>query len=133
MSRELPDCHRSRERLERGRKVRKRAAHTHTCCSWSPPLIKTSGWVLTHKQNPCCSWVRFCSFSLWPARVWTEKPTQNLYSVLQILVFSGFYFALGRFSPQRHGSCRILRKVKEVRVPLLLNVRLLLLPMSDAE
>lgn len=30
-----------------------------------------------------------------------------------------------RFSPQRHGSRLILRKVKEVRVPLLLKVKLL--------
>ncbi len=30
-----------------------------------------------------------------------------------------------RFSPQLHGSCLILRKVKDVRVPLLLKVRVL--------
>lgn len=30
-----------------------------------------------------------------------------------------------RFSPQRHGSCLILRNVKDVRVPLLLKVKLL--------
>ncbi len=35
-----------------------------------------------------------------------------------------------RFSPQRQGPCLILRKVKEVRVPLLLKVRLLWVPRS---
>lgn len=41
-----------------------------------------------------------------------------------------FYCSHSRFSPQRQGSFLILRKVREVRVPLLLKVRLLLVRSS---
>lgn len=56
----------------------------------------------------------------------------NGWQCMSITTHGAFYFVVAIFSPQQQGLCLILRKVKEVRVPLLLKVRFLLVPRSEA-